>query len=181
VGSRAQPTRNQDVTPGRHGHTGRGNAAPQTAWPQPIACAAVVVLSPGTAVLRQAPIPALRQAPTRRGDWTGQTRPCPRACPRRRRDQSEALPSRRVMLHADRRYYDPLGLPLPSARFHHRLIPAVFARHRLSRRASPVPAQTMHTCRPPYPGRTRQAIPGTRPDGHGLRRDMSGSAPPLYL
>jgi hypothetical protein len=25
-----------------------------------------------------------------------------------------ALPSRRVMLHADQRYYDPLGLPLPS-------------------------------------------------------------------
>jgi hypothetical protein len=25
-----------------------------------------------------------------------------------------ALPSRRVMLHADQRYYGPLGLPLPS-------------------------------------------------------------------
>jgi hypothetical protein len=25
-----------------------------------------------------------------------------------------ALPSRRVMLHADQRYYDPIGLPLPS-------------------------------------------------------------------
>ena len=28
-----------------------------------------------------------------------------------------ALPSRRVMLHADQRYYGPLGLPLPSAAF----------------------------------------------------------------
>jgi hypothetical protein len=37
------------------------------------------------------------------------------------------LPSRRVMLHADQRYYDPLGLQLPSAGLHHRLIPAVFA------------------------------------------------------
>ena len=27
-----------------------------------------------------------------------------------------ALPSRRVMLHADQRYYGPLGLPLPSRR-----------------------------------------------------------------
>ena len=25
-----------------------------------------------------------------------------------------ALPSRRVLLHADQRYYGPLGLPLPS-------------------------------------------------------------------
>jgi len=25
------------------------------------------------------------------------------------------------MLHADHRYYDPLGLPLPSRRLHHRL------------------------------------------------------------
>src|ERR1035441_689331 len=33
----------------------------------------------------------------------------------------------------------------------------------------------------PYPGRTRQADPGTGPARHGLRRDMSGSAPPLYV
>jgi hypothetical protein len=66
-----------------------------------------------------------------------------------------ALPSRRVVFHADRRYYDPVGLPLPSARFHHRLIRAVFARRRLGRRVSPVPDQTMRTCRSPYPGGTR--------------------------
>jgi len=76
------------------------------------------------------------------------------------------------MLHADQRYYGPLGLPLPSAGLHHRLIPAVFARRRPGRRASPVPAQTMHTCRPPYPGRTPRADPGTGPARHGLRRDM---------
>jgi len=76
------------------------------------------------------------------------------------------------MLHADHRYYDPLGLPLPSGRFHHRLIRPVFARRRPGRRVSPVPAQTMHTCRPPYPGRTRQADPGPGPARHGLRRDM---------
>jgi len=32
------------------------------------------------------------------------------------------------MLHADQRYYDPIGLPLPSKGFRHRLIPLVFAR-----------------------------------------------------
>jgi hypothetical protein len=32
------------------------------------------------------------------------------------------------MLHADQRYYDPIGLPLPSKSFRHRLIPLVFAR-----------------------------------------------------
>ena len=33
----------------------------------------------------------------------------------------------RVVLHADPHYYDPLGLPLASAGFRTRLIPAVFA------------------------------------------------------
>ena len=90
-----------------------------------------------------------------------------------------AFPSRRVMVHADQRYYDPIGLPLPSKSFHHRLIPLVFARRRPGRRVSPVPNPTMCTCRHPYPGRTRQADPGPGFAGHGLRRDMSGSAPPL--
>ena len=38
-----------------------------------------------------------------------------------------ALRSRRVVLHADLSYYDPLGLPLTSAPFRHRLIGPVFA------------------------------------------------------
>jgi len=83
-----------------------------------------------------------------------------------------ALPSRRVVLHADRRYYDPVGLPLPSARLHDRLIRAVCARRRLGRRVSPVPDQTMRTCRSPYPGGTRRADPGPGLAGRGLRRDM---------
>ena len=86
-----------------------------------------------------------------------------------------ALPSRRVLLHADHRYYDPVGLPLHSARFHHRLIRPVSARQGVRRRASPVPCQTVCTCRRPYPGETPPADPGTGPEGHGLRRDMSGS------
>src|SRR6476646_366865 len=85
------------------------------------------------------------------------------------------LPSRRVMLHADQRYYGPLGLPLPSGRLHHRLIrPVSCPMPGVVRRVSPVPAQTVHTCRPPYPGRTRRADPGTGPSRHGLRRDMTG-------
>ena len=92
-----------------------------------------------------------------------------------------ALPSRRVMLHADQRYYDPIGLPLPSKSFHHRLIPLVFARRRPGRRVSPVSNQTVCTCRRPYPEETRQANPGPGPSGHGLRRDISGSALPLWF
>jgi len=76
------------------------------------------------------------------------------------------------MLHAGHRYYDPLGLPLPTRRLHHRLIHLAFARRRPGRRASPVPAQTVRACHPPYPGQTRQADPGTGPGRHGLRRDM---------
>jgi len=37
-----------------------------------------------------------------------------------------ALPSGRVVMHAHLRYYDPVGLPLPSVRFHHRLMRPVF-------------------------------------------------------
>jgi len=37
-----------------------------------------------------------------------------------------ALPSHRVP-PGDLRYYDPVGLPLPSVRLHHRLIRTVFA------------------------------------------------------
>src|SRR5258708_2000490 len=55
-------------------------------------------------------------------------------------------------------YYDPVGLPLRSARLHHRLIRAVFAGRRLHRRASPVPDHTLSTFRSPYPGETRLTV-----------------------
>ncbi len=41
--------------------------------------------------------------------------------------KARALRYRRFYLSAGHHYYDPVGLPLPSARFHHRLIQAVFA------------------------------------------------------
>jgi hypothetical protein len=41
--------------------------------------------------------------------------------------KARALRSQRLYLDADHHYYDPVGLPLPSARLHHRLIRAVSA------------------------------------------------------
>jgi hypothetical protein len=92
-----------------------------------------------------------------------------------------ALPSCRVVLPGDLWYYGPLGLPLPSARFRHRLIRAVFARRRRGRRASPVPNRTVSTCRSPYPGETWRGWSGGPSARRGLCRDMSGSALPLFL
>jgi len=68
-----------------------------------------------------------------------------------------ALCSWRVVLRADLNYYGPLGLPLPSIPFRHRLIETVFARRGLSRRVSHVPAQTLRACNFPYPGKTRRS------------------------
>jgi hypothetical protein len=106
--------------PGRHpggsGHTGRGNAAPKTAWPQPIACVEVFAPSrrtpvpPGQALL----LPVRRAQIARRGGWTGRSRSCPDAYPRHKRDQSPgpSLParsSRRSAVLRPRR--TPAGLP----------------------------------------------------------------------
>lgn len=41
--------------------------------------------------------------------------------------KARALRSYRLYLCGDHHYYDPVGLPLTSTRFHHRLIRAVFA------------------------------------------------------
>jgi len=90
------------------------------------------------------------------------------------------LPSDRVLLRGHHRYYDPLGLPLRSARFRLRLIRYAWPRRRRRRRASPVPHRSLNACRSPYPGRTRRAFcSGLLLVERGLRRDMSGSAPPL--
>lgn len=43
-------------------------------------------------------------------------------------------------------------------------------------RVSPVPCQTVNTCRLPYPEEIQRTASGTRSAGHGLRRDMTGSA-----
>jgi len=85
--------------PCRHGHTGHGNAAPATAWPQPIACVEVLAPSQET---RHRPIRVRnlldRRAKARRGCWTDQNPSCPDAYPLPKRDQSEgpSLPARYV-------------------------------------------------------------------------------------
>ena len=87
-----------------------------------------------------------------------------------------ALPSRRVIRRDDPRYYDPLGRPLPRARFRHRLIRTALSRLGLDRRASRVPFVSVHACCAPYPAETRYARSGLVRSRHGLRRDMIGSA-----
>ncbi len=93
-----------------------------------------------------------------------------------------ALPSGCVVLRRHRRYYDPLGLPLHSARLRLRLIRVTSPRHGPCRRASPVPHRSLNACCAPYPGGTRRAFcSGLLRGGRGLRRDVSGSAPRLNL
>ena len=159
IRSHPLPRLHQDVTPADPVDTGRGNADPQTAWPQPIACVGVLALCPtgGKPVQLDGPrLPAGVVGPGGPGHALTLTSTTSTT-------EVGALPSRRVMLHADHRYYDPVGLPLPSARLHHRLIRAVFARRRPGRRVSPVPHQTVITCRSPYPGGTRQLTPEQGP------------------
>src|SRR5712692_2908016 len=92
------------------------------------------------------------------------------------------LPSGRVVRRDHPRYYDPLGPPLPSARFHLRFIRATLPRQRPRRRVSPLPPRSLLACCSPYPGGTRRAFcSGPLRSGHGLRGDMSRSAPPLFL
>jgi phosphoenolpyruvate carboxylase len=94
-------------------------------------------------------------------------------------DTSKAgtLRSPRVVRRAARHYYDPLGRPLPRARFHRRLIRAALLRPELGRRASRVPFHSVSACCAPYPAETsRMCISGLRRGRRGLRRDMTGSA-----
>ena len=90
------------------------------------------------------------------------------------------LPSRPVVRRNHHRYYDPLGLPLDGARFHHRLIRTTLPRRGRPRRVSPVPCRSLETCRSQYPGEVQLAL-RSRPTECCLRRDMSGSALPLFL
>jgi hypothetical protein len=90
------------------------------------------------------------------------------------------LPSDRVLLRNPRRYYDPLGLPLHGARLRLRLIRATSPRPGLCRRVSRVPRSSLYACCSPYPAGTRRAFRYWR-DRCCLRRDMSGSAPGLFI
>ena len=87
-----------------------------------------------------------------------------------------ALPSRRGVRRDDPRYYDPLGRPLRRACFRRRLIRVALPRPGLRRRTARVPFVSVHACCAPYPAEIRRVISGLRLGGHGLRRDMIGSA-----
>ena len=90
------------------------------------------------------------------------------------------LPSSGVLMHRNQRYYGPLGLPLRTTRLHRRLIRDGSPRRRQRRRASHVPYTPFHACHSPYPAGTLCALRNQH-RGRGLRRDMSGSAPGLFL
>src|SRR5262245_21689033 len=75
------------------------------------------------------------------------------------RTTAGTLRSSRVVRRRARRYYDPLGRPLRTTRFHHRLIRAA-ALTRRHRRASRVPFVSLHTCCAPYPAETCRVISG---------------------
>jgi hypothetical protein len=91
-----------------------------------------------------------------------------------------ALRSARVVLREHRHYYGPLGLPLRDARFRLRLIRAASPRHGLRRRASRVPHLSLHACCAPYPAGAIDALRCSR-RWCCLRREMTGSAPGLFL
>ncbi len=87
------------------------------------------------------------------------------------------LRSARVVRREPRHYYDPLGLPLRTPRFRHRLIRGAVPRPGPRRRASRVPFVSLYACCAPYPAETDGTCSsGPRHRRHGLRRDMSGSA-----
>jgi len=93
------------------------------------------------------------------------------------RTTAGTLPSRCVIRRSDPQYYDPLGLPLRTARFRFPLIRAGLPRLGPRRRVSRVPHLSLHACCSPYPAETPCAYySGGQRAEHGLRRDMSGSA-----
>jgi hypothetical protein len=77
-------------------------------------------------------------------------------------------------------YYDPLGLPLCSARLRLRLIRAALPRPGPHRRVSRVPLVSLSACCAPYPAGAKQAL-WNKPAPCCLRREMTGSAPGLFL
>jgi hypothetical protein len=88
-----------------------------------------------------------------------------------------ALPSRDVVRRRDRQYYDPLRLPLrpraisPSAYTHDVAPTPGCADGSLVFRSPPCPRAA-----PLTPPRSLAPVSGRRREGHGLRRDTTGSA-----
>jgi hypothetical protein len=114
--------------PSRCGHAGRGSGDLGIAWPLPIACVGVLAPSGGEGPEGPFDSPPRRRVGYRRGGWVRSRRPCLALTSSTSAIKAGVLRSRRVVLHADRHYYDPLGLPLPSVPFRTRLIRPIFAR-----------------------------------------------------
>src|ERR1700679_4188773 len=91
-----------------------------------------------------------------------------------------ALPSCWVS-PSDHRYYDPVGLPLSSARFHHWLIRVVFA-DKAGKTGLSCSESSRAYVPLPLPRRdSTRACPDRQLVECCLRRDMSGSAPSLCV
>ena len=103
--------------PSRCGHAGRGSGDPEIAWLLPIACVEVLAPSGGEGSAGPFRSPPHRRDDYRRGGCLRSWRPCLALTSSARAIKAGVLRSRRVVLHADRHYYDPLGLPLPSVPF----------------------------------------------------------------
>ena len=89
-----------------------------------------------------------------------------------------ALPSRRVVRRDDPRYYDPLGRPLRTPRFHRRLIRARLLRPEPRRRASRVPSRLPARVLRPLPRRDLAHVrprTGVRETWPSPRHDRLGS------
>ncbi len=156
------------------------HAAPGTpvAWPLPIACIVAELARPTEGGTHHHFAHRQVDGPTPAGMIGPHSGHVLTLAPYTGAIKVRALRSRRVVLHADRHYYGPLGLPLPSARFHHWLSHERSLLTRLDRRVSLVPNQTLRACNFPYPGGSRRRLRNSPPDRHGLRREMSDSAPP---
>ena len=158
-----------------YGQTGRGNADPKTAWPQPIACVEVVARSPVAAAAT--PVdgprwPAGVVGPGGPGHALALTSSAAR-------DQSRgpSLPARLLTpISGTTTPSDSRCAPLD---FTIGLYDRSLARRGCADGSLLFRTRPVRTCHSPYPGGTRRADPGTGPVRHGLRRDMSGSAPPL--
>ena len=163
----------EDVTPRRCGRTARGSVYPDAAWPHPTADVAVVALCPRGLRPRGSLGPvaaghslALTSPPTRppQGPFPPAALFCAAFVPEQRRSTVRG----------------PLGLPLRSARLRTWLIRPALPRRRPRRRISRVPHFSLHACCAPYPAGAVCALRISR-SRCCLRRDMSGSAPGLFL
>ena len=122
--------------PSKPGQTAHENDAPGTALRMPIACVGVLARP-----RHQPPNTGLgtsQQAIARRGRWVGHRDHALTLTSAARVIKAGVLRFWRVVLHADHHYYDPLGLPLRSARFRLGLYERSLLT-RLRRRVSPVP------------------------------------------